>query len=167
MYINAWNMIPGIGAQKLFMIASQCGSFCDAWHFDRDDLARIGLSDNLINAIKIARTQIDPAQEWQILSHHDITLIPFGDPLYPKKLSIISSPPFCLYVRGDKDVLSSPSVAVVGSRKISEYGIRATVSLVTDIARSGITVVSGLALGTDALAHRTTFSHIACTFDPQ
>lgn len=74
--------------------------------------------------------------------------------LYPKLLKEISSIPDRIYYLGDIS-FGSPSVAVVGSRKISSYGRAVTQTLVHDLASLGIVIVSGLALGIDTLAHQT------------
>ncbi len=71
---------------------------------------------------------------------------------YPKILKTIDDPPELLYARGE--VPSAPGIAVVGSRECTEYGRRIAYRLGVDIARCGFTVVSGLARGIDAAAHR-------------
>lgn len=162
-YINAWNMIPGIGAHKLFTIAQNCDSFASAWHMDTDELAKIGLNEKTLESISAARSKINPHIAWQILIQQNTSLITFDHADYPYNLSLISNPPFCLYVRGAVDCLSKHAVAIVGARKISEYGKRATITFASDMARNGITVISGLALGTDAIAHRTTLDHGGAT----
>ncbi len=162
-YINAFNMIPGIGAQKLFFLSNHFDSFETAWHAPAEELAAAGLSTKLISATLLYRSHIDPITSWEKMTRSDTKLLVFSESHFPKKLREIPQPPFCLYVRGNINALSTPSVAIVGSRKISEYGIRATTLLTGEIARSGITVLSGLALGTDALAHRTTLENNGTT----
>lgn len=74
----------------------------------------------------------------------------------PPRLAGISSPPKQLYVLGDtfSELLDSPCLAVVGSRKVSPYGRSVTTKLTEDAARQGIVIISGLALGIDGLAHQ-------------
>src|SRR5688572_21907449 len=83
----------------------------------------------------------------------EITVVRIGDDRYPPLLRAIHDPPEALYVRGDADALRRPSLAVVGTRKITPYGATAVRMLVPVAARAGATIVSGLALGTDAAAH--------------
>ncbi len=156
LYINSVNLITGIGPQKLYLLASAFKSFEYAWNADIFELQKAGLSTKLSQTICESRAEINPMDEWQKLQSHDIQIITIQDANFPKNLKTISSPPFLLYVRGNINALSSPSVAVVGSRKISDYGEHAISSIISDIARAGITIVSGLALGTDALAHKET-----------
>jgi DNA processing protein len=75
----------------------------------------------------------------------------------PEKLRNIPDAPKLLYVRGEgnlNELLTSPIVAIVGSRKIDSYGIHATRMLAHDLASNGVIIASGLALGTDAIAHK-------------
>ena len=83
-----------------------------------------------------------------------VTLIPYDDPRYPAALRTIPSPPTLLYCRGILPQLNGRlSVAVVGTRKMSEYGKRMTFEIARDLARAGAVVVSGLALGIDGVAN--------------
>ncbi len=100
-------------------------------------------------------------------------LVP-GDPEWPTALDLLSSPPYCLYVRGSADVaaLTERSVAVVGSRTATAYGLRVAAELGEGLAARGWTVVSGAAFGIDAAAHRgalaaegDTVAVLACGLD--
>lgn len=85
---------------------------------------------------------------------HKITLIKPGSELYPVKLSHITPAPKQLYYQGDITPLKNkPLLAVVGSRKVSNYGRAVTTKLVRQAAEQGIGIISGLALGVDGLAH--------------
>lgn len=80
--------------------------------------------------------------------------ITLNDRDYPKLLKEIFDPPKKLYFLGDLKISALPCLAVVGSRKINSYGQRVTEFFTADIARNNICIVSGLALGTDAIAHQ-------------
>lgn len=82
-----------------------------------------------------------------------ITTVLKSSPKYSKRLTHISGPPDKLYCRGNLDLLSSECFAVVGTRKMTSYGRQAVERLVPPLARNGLTIVSGLALGVDAAAH--------------
>ncbi len=86
-----------------------------------------------------------------MIDHETIRL---GDAAYPPLLAGIKDPPAVLYVSGDPAVLSTPSIAVVGTRKASPYGAWCAYELGKRAASYGITVVSGMASGIDAAAHR-------------
>jgi len=80
-------------------------------------------------------------------------------PNYPSKLSALSDAPDKLYVKTAtgqwEDLINRPAVAVIGSRKLTSYGLGVTEKLVSQLVARGIVIVSGLALGIDAVAHKT------------
>ncbi len=78
------------------------------------------------------------------------------DDIFPDKLKEINNPPEQLYCRGNLDLLNEPSIAVVGSRKCTQYGVTVASAIGRRAAECGVTVVSGLAEGIDAAAHRGT-----------
>jgi len=84
-----------------------------------------------------------------------ITVIDKEDERYPEMLRQIADPPKQLYCRGNIALLNSFCIAVVGTRKASDYGKQACGDIAGHLARSGITIVSGLAMGIDAAAHQT------------
>lgn len=84
------------------------------------------------------------------------TLVTWSDSTYPPNLREIHDPPPFLFVAGDLQPRDAIAVALVGSRHVSAYGLRMTRELADGLARSGVTIVSGLARGTDAAAHWTT-----------
>ena len=79
-----------------------------------------------------------------------------GDENYPQILQEISDPPELLFYRGNLDALNYKyAIAVVGTRRCSEYGREATRAITKELARAGITIISGLARGIDTVAHET------------
>ena len=96
-----------------------------------------------------------PAYE-QRLARAGFRFVPRSSPDFPGLLSAVHDPPVGLFVRGEADLelLSRPSVAIVGARACSGYGAAAARVVAADIARAGLVVVSGLARGVDAEAHR-------------
>lgn len=87
-------------------------------------------------------------------NENGIEIIAFGSKKYPYCLSCISNPPVVLYVKGDMpDFDNTPSVCIVGPRKVSDFGKKSAYSLAFRLALSGITVVSGGALGCDTYVH--------------
>src|SRR5690606_224262 len=80
--------------------------------------------------------------------------VSMASPEYPALLRETADPPPFLWVRGTLLPEDGRSIAVVGTRRPTDYGSRVARSLATDLARAGITVVSGLAYGVDVLAHR-------------
>lgn len=83
-----------------------------------------------------------------------VSCVSIEDEAYPARLRTITDPPAVLWYRGALDALEHPSVAVVGSRAASPSGLETAFSLGAELARSGVAVISGMALGVDGAAHR-------------
>src|SRR6266576_2010525 len=90
---------------------------------------------------------------WLALALVDASLVTWPDAEYPVRLRHIADPPLALAVRGAL-AADEPAIAVVGARRASEYGRRIADELARGLAQAGVTVVSGLATGIDAAAHR-------------
>ena len=80
-------------------------------------------------------------------------MVAFSEQSYPSKLKNIPDPPSYFYYAGDLNCLEMPSLAIVGSRKPSDYGHRITSRLAGELASAGVTIISGLAFGIDSFAH--------------
>jgi DNA processing protein len=89
---------------------------------------------------------------------HNVKIICLGDEDYPERLLNIYSPPVVLFVKGNQELLDRPSVAIVGSRTPTAYGKSMTTKIASDLAARGLVIISGLALGIDAEAHRASLS---------
>src|SRR5690606_3901081 len=81
-------------------------------------------------------------------------LLPYGAALYPARLAALADPPPLLAVRGDPRALGGPLIAIVGARLATPYGVGAARTLARQLAGLGFGIVSGLARGIDAAAHR-------------
>ena len=91
------------------------------------------------------------------------SVVALSDPDYPALLREIIDPPLALHALGDRSLLRSTAVAVVGSRRASPYGINAAQQLTRDLVSAGVTIVSGLARGIDAAAHEAALDSRAHT----
>jgi DNA processing protein len=85
---------------------------------------------------------------------HGVTVLPYGSPGYPETLLADADFPLILFVQGDLAALEWPTVAVVGTRRATPYGISAATDLGRELAECGVAVVSGLASGIDGAAHQ-------------
>jgi DNA processing protein len=92
-------------------------------------------------------------KEWEITRNNGARLVTLQSPEYPKLLRHLPDPPPYLYVKGT-ELCSDTAIAIVGSRQATGYGIATTQKMARELARQGITVVSGMARGVDAAAHR-------------
>ncbi len=133
------------------------------WRWTRSQWLAAGCLPDRIDRVLDTVSQLDTAWVSQRLASFGISLITLADQRYPLWLKEIPSPPPLLYVRGDPAVLSTVSLAVVGTRQPTPYGLAVTRALLEPAVRAGITIVSGLALGIDGQAHRVAVEHSAPT----
>ncbi len=148
-------MVAGVGpitCQALLERFGTASKVLDASIFKLKGVPGVG--PKLADKIVTARADNDPMAELAKCRRAGVTLIPRGDPAYPPSLEEIPDPPSLLYVRGTYEPSDQLAVGLVGSRKCTPYGIRIAEKLAASLARVGITVVSGLARGIDAAAHR-------------
>ncbi len=156
-YLNALNIINGLGAQKMKILLDLFGAAENVWKANPSDLKKSKIGEALAEKIIAEREKINPDEEWLKLEKENIKVIIFTDDDYPKLLKEIPNPPYILYIKtGDKtfNINSQPMVAMVGSRKYTQYGRQTAENFARELARAGITVVSGMALGIDSFAHR-------------
>ncbi len=85
----------------------------------------------------------------------NVQCITINDERYPNLLKEIPTPPFCLYCKGNISLLNTLCLGVVGSRKPTDYGLVITKQFSKELAKNNITIVSGMALGVDSIAHKS------------
>ncbi len=151
-FANALNLIPELGPIRLAQLRKYFGSWQKAWATPADQYRLAGLPDKVIDKIIARKSQINPEQSFAELTRRQIELVLDVESEYPELLKEISARPAMLYVRGNKSVLNSITIGVVGTRKITTYGRQVCEELVAGLVQSNITVVSGLAFGVDAEA---------------
>jgi len=158
-YAHAFNQFPQIGAKRLGLIQKHFGSFKAAWR--SASLAKFlttGMTAKTVRAIFRRRRRLNPTQLWKQMTAENIVCLDRNDSNYPRLLKEIHSPPFLLYIRGKIKSVDDLAVAIVGTRKLTTYGDQVTNRLAAELAANSITVVSGLALGIDSLAHNSTLA---------
>lgn len=153
----ALGTLRDIGGVRYKKLESYFGSALAILRAPLESLERIyGLGEKL--AAAISRLNVEHGTRERIRCEKaGIWLITAKDENYPVSLVDINSPPLVLYGRGDIEALGKNldrSVAIVGTRRATDWGLAAAKELAYDLARRGCTVVSGLALGVDGQAHR-------------
>lgn len=171
-YWSAFNRIPGVGRVRYLALLRRFGRLSDAWHAGAGELRAAGLDDRIVRAIVAERPNIDPDAEMERLERLGIKALTWDDTSYPAWLKEIDDPPPVLYVRGDVTPADEWSVSVVGTRRPTPYGRQVAEEISYQLAANRICVVSGLARGIDAIAHRTalqaggrTVAVLACGLD--
>ncbi|MBO9370441.1 MAG: DNA-processing protein DprA, partial [Chloroflexi bacterium] len=154
-YYVGFNLVRGIGPARLRMLIDAFGDVERAWHAPAEALYRVGLDRRSLENLLETRARVDLDREVRRVAAVGAHILTWEDEGYPKLLAEIPDPPPVLYVRGELKPEDAWAVAVVGTRRASTYGREVTRRLVSVLAQSGVTIVSGLARGVDAVAHQT------------
>lgn len=153
----ALSQLPGIGPVGFGRLLQRYGSAAAAWAAGADllrELPRVPEDTELARRRLRRERPLDIAKRLEAATHRTGgTILTALDAAYPAALTALDVRPPVLYARGDLAVLDAPCVAIVGTRQASGYGRATTTELADELARAGVTVVSGLALGIDGEAH--------------
>lgn len=153
-YWFALKSIPNVGNVTFRRLLEHFGSPSKALAASQDELAAVeGLRKSIAGAIKSHNYHQEAEKAAAALELSGTRLVTLLDEDYPSLLKEIPDPPPFFYLKGK---LPAPglSIAIVGSRRATEYGLSTTKRLAQELAEQGITIVSGLAAGVDAAAHR-------------
>lgn len=148
-------MTPGVGPRAATKLLERFGSAESVFAATRAELEHLRLKPEAVDSI-MARDLFERAStEVERVRAMGADILLLDDGVYPALLREIFDPPITLYVKGEWAVcLEQPCVAVVGSRRSSTYGQNAAVMLARELAGRGVTIISGLARGIDAAAHK-------------
>jgi DNA processing protein len=141
------------GAVRIGKLANYFQSMERAFNACASELMEAGIEAEIASRFLQERIHIDPESVMRELETRAIQPITIKDEIYPPLLKEIYDPPAVLFVRGALPNPARKTLAVVGSRKPSNYGTKVTKEFIESLAREGIVIVSGLAHGIDAVAH--------------
>lgn len=161
-YYLGFSAFSGIGPKRFRKLLDHFGTARSAWNADISELKKSGIGNSITG--KFIKHKNDFPLHRFIKKLHDekIKFFTWSDSGYPKLLLDIKNPPFVLYYKGEFDFSSfdkHKAIAVVGTRKITTYGTQVTQSLVNDLVQANCIIVSGMALGVDSVAHKTTIEN--------
>jgi DNA processing protein len=149
----AFTLVKGIGAVRLRALLGYFGDAESAWNASPFDLASAGLTAKLAQRVLETRASLNLEQYLAQIEAQGINVLTWADPEYPAKLKEIDQPPPVLYLRGNFSSEDAWAVAIVGTRAVTAYGRQVAEETAAALAQNGVTVVSGLARGVDAVAH--------------
>lgn len=154
-YYLGFSLCAGIGSVRMQLLLHYFADVQKAWFAKEKDLFASGIGKRATLDIVRFRETFDPVKYAHQLAENDIGFITLGTK-YPKDLLDIPRAPFLFYTKGDRSLLFDPKkIAVVGTRKMTSYGETVTESFTSALVQNGCTIVSGLAMGVDGVAHRT------------
>lgn len=172
-YWVAFTRVLGIGPKRFKLLLDFFEEdVAAAWHADGKALAQAGLEQKIVDSFLKQRTIISPQQELEKLGRFRVHVVTWKDKNYPALLKEIEYAPAVLYIAGTLTEADAFALGIVGTRNSSSYGCQVTERFATELAQGQVTVVSGLALGIDTIAHKAaldaggrTVAIMACGLD--
>ncbi len=153
-YWVGFSRVSGIGPVKVRALLNYFGSLEKAWAASPGQLKIAGLDDRALANLLKARKELSLERELEKIEKAGVRFLTWEDDEYPYRLRQIPDPPPVLYFKGELKPEDEIAVAVVGTRRASSYGLEAARKLAYGLAKNGVTIVSGLALGIDGAAHQ-------------
>ncbi len=147
-------LIPGLGNRRFLKLRARFGSSLNVWSRATPDNLSSLVPENVVKKILAGPDYEGLARLKNRLEAMKAWMVFIDDPEYPLSLKEIDNPPVVIFGLGAKEALKQRAIAIVGSRKASSYGLRVCASLARDLVQEGFTIVSGLAMGIDACAHK-------------
>jgi DNA processing protein len=171
-YWIAFSRVARIGRVRVSQLEEHFGRLEHAWSASAGELKAAGLDSGTVSSCIAARQSVRPGDEFEELARHGVRALTWHDEQYPKLLREVYDRPPVLYVRGELTAADEWAVAVVGTRRVTVYGRQVAEEMARGLAANRVTVVSGLARGVDAIAHRAalesggrTIAVLACGLD--
>lgn len=153
-YWLGFSLVPEIGPKRMNLLLQAFGSVRSAWEADEAQLRAAGFDGQpLLNLLR-ARQRLNLDAELAKVERAGARLVVIDDDDYPPLLKPLAGAPFVIYVRGELTAQDQLALAIVGTRKATVYGRDAAHHFAKELARQGVTIVSGLAHGIDSVAHR-------------
>jgi len=157
-YWLALRRFPKFGPKRIGRMIKVFASMKEAFLASRNALIACGIEPKIAEQFIAERVFINPEKELEKLHQNNQQAVTLKDENYPPALKEIFDPPPVLFIRGNLPSPNRTHLAVIGSRKPTSYGLQAVRDLVEPLTRSGAVIVSGLAYGIDAEAHKVTLN---------
>lgn len=157
------NKICNIGTIRLKKLLEFFDKPENIFKAPKDKLVAVaGIGGKIANQIRSLKKE-DISKEFDLVKKHNLKIITLDDKDYPENLKNIPDPPIVLYVRGTPKEEDKFSIAIVGSRRASFYGLSSAKEFAEELSNRGFTIVSGMARGIDTYAHKGALKRSART----
>lgn len=153
-YWIGFNLVKGVGSVRFSQIQAYFGDLSIAWHAPAEAFQEVGLPERVLKNFFALRVEIDLDHLYESIISSNTTVLTLLDEAYPRLLREIDQAPPVIYIKGNLIPADEFAVAMVGTRRVTAYGQQVTRDTSTYLAGHGLTIVSGLARGVDALAHQ-------------
>lgn len=159
-----WLSAAGISSNRITRLLDYFGSPQNLWdNFESEKYNLSFIASDKINKLSESKNNLEE-KILERLNREKAEAVTFFDEDYPEKLRQINGSPYVLYYKGSLDCINDISIAVVGSRKSTDYGKWAAEKFTKELSEMDVNIVSGLAVGIDAIAHKTALKYEAKTF---
>lgn len=154
-WLLALNCVPDVGPVTARALIAYCGSAQAIFKEKINHLTKIpGIGERTAARIKEFKDFKPADDELNFALKHSIDILPFYKPLYPQRLTQINDAPLFLFAKGKMNLNADRVLAIVGTRKMTEYGRHFTETLMEGLAEKDVLIISGLAYGVDIAAHK-------------
>ena len=158
--MNYWlwfSLIKNVGSRKKLKLLEIYKTPEKIYSLGAEELLKInGFGPETVKNILESKNENLINYHLKYMKENKIEIINIFEKEYPENLKKIYDPPVCLFIKGDKNILNNPNIAIIGCRDCTEYGIKAAKYFGYNVAKKNINVVSGLARGIDS------YSHLGC-----
>ena len=164
LYEIALTLIPYIGVVNGKKLVAYCGGAEAVFRENKNALRQIsGIHENVINGIDSKEVMTRAEEEMMFIEKNGIKPLFYLDKDYPKRLQHCHDSPMMLYYKGNADLNAEKTVGIVGTRNITDYGRYVVEKLIEDLVTDNVMIISGLAYGVDAAAHRAALKYDLAT----
>jgi len=150
----ALRLVPGLGSRKAGQLIERFRTPQAVFRASPSELEAAGLNPGVARSVASGCAFEEAAGQHEKALETGTELIALSDPRYPARLREIFDPPVVLFARGRIELLASLMLGVVGTRRPTPYGLAVAERLASDLARAGLTIVSGMARGIDTASHK-------------
>lgn len=149
-----FSLITNLGFQRKSKLLEICKHPKNIYHLRKEQLEKIKyIGEKTSTEIVKQELKIKMEEQYNYMQKKNIDIIPITDDRYPTQLKNIYDPPLYLYYKGNHKILNHKSIAIIGCRQASEYGIKIAKYFAYHLSKQGFCIVSGLAKGIDTYAH--------------
>ncbi|MGN0033112.1 MAG: DNA-processing protein DprA [Candidatus Limimorpha sp.] len=160
LYEIALTLVTGIGDVNGKRLVAYCGGAEAVFMEKGPSLVKVpGITERVVSSIKSRDVMLRAEEELRFTENNGVKPLFYLDHEYPKRLQHCHDGPMMLYYKGNADLNAAKVVGVVGTRNMSDYGRSVTEMLVEDLACDNVLILSGLAYGIDAAAHRAALKY--------
>ena len=154
---------PGIGKKAMFHLMERYDNPSTVWNMDEESVKKLFKPKQAEKFLSF-RKNFDPLKSYEHMEQQGIQMITYLDKEFPNKLKNIPDMPCAIFVKGSLPDPNAPSVAIIGARMCSEYGRFEAREFGLKLARAGIQIISGMALGIDGISQKAALNAGGKTF---